>query len=64
MKNQERTRELQESAMNRDTLLTFCESHVTQLQIMRDNELATREALMKCDSAKLELTQNLHTRLR
>nr|CAB3265454.1 RB1-inducible coiled-coil protein 1 [Phallusia mammillata] len=64
MKNQERARELQESAMNRDTLLTFCESHFTQLQIMRDNELATREAMTKCDSAKLELAQNLHTRLR
>nr|XP_002122437.1 RB1-inducible coiled-coil protein 1 [Ciona intestinalis] len=64
VKNQDTARDLQEGSMNRDTLRTLCESHVTQLQIMRDNESATREALIKCDSAKSELAQNLHTRLR
>ncbi|XP_076804307.1 uncharacterized protein LOC143448435 isoform X1 [Clavelina lepadiformis] len=64
VKNRDTARELQECAMNQDALLTLCESHKTQLQIMHNNGLDTRKAMLKCDSAKKELAKNLHTRLK
>jgi len=64
VRNQETAQDLSDVAINRDALLTLCESHVTQLQIMQANESATHEGMRKCETAKIELAQNLHTRLR
>ena len=64
VRNQETAQDLPDVPINRDALLTLCESHVTQLQIMQANESATHEGMRKCETAKLELAQNLHTRLR
>nr|XP_039270637.1 RB1-inducible coiled-coil protein 1-like [Styela clava] len=64
VRNRETARELHNNSPSIDALLTLCESHITQLQIMSEYESMTRDALHKCTHAKNELAANLHTRLR